>query len=138
MGNPVFIIGNLIIAIAQILNILLNIVIFLIFFRAIISWVSPDPYNQIVQFLYRSTEPILDPVRRFLPTGVGRIDFSPIIAFLIIVFLQSFLVASLNDWGHRLKAPQPWKNLEPSRYQPRSEGDLFPYDRLKETEKDPL
>ncbi len=96
-----FIIGNFIIAVAQVIGILLTILYWLILIRALISWVNPDPYNSIVQFLYRTTEPILEPIRRFLPAT--RIDVSPIVAFLGIVFLQSFLVGSLMQLGYMLR-----------------------------------
>ena len=96
-----FIFGNLIIAVAQIIDIVLTALYWLILIRALISWVSPDPFNPIVQFLYRVTDPVLDPIRRFLPP-MG-IDISPIIAFFTIMFLQSFLVRTLLDIGYRLK-----------------------------------
>ena len=90
-----FVLGNLIIAVAKIIHIVLNIYMWIIIARAILSWVNPDPHNQIVQFLYRATEPVLAPIRRILPPMA--IDVSPIIAFLIIMFLQSFLVKTLID-----------------------------------------
>ncbi|HPN87772.1 MAG TPA: YggT family protein [Candidatus Omnitrophota bacterium] len=96
-----FIISNFIVACAQIINVILIAVYWLILIRALVSWVNPDPYNAVVQFLYRTTEPILQPIRRFLPT-MG-IDISPIIAFLVIIFLKSFLVQTLIDIGMRLR-----------------------------------
>ena len=96
-----FVIGNFIIAIANVLSMILSLVYWMILIRALISWVNPDPYNTIVQFLYRTTEPILEPIRRVLPqTGI---DVSPIIAFLGIVFLQSFVVSSLMHLGMALQ-----------------------------------
>ncbi|MBE9535769.1 MAG: YggT family protein, partial [Proteobacteria bacterium] len=70
--------------------------------RAVISWVNPDPYNPIVQFLYKATDPLLYRVRRRMP-DFGGIDFSPIIVILVIVFLQSFLVQTLNNLAMSLK-----------------------------------
>jgi YggT family protein len=59
---------------------------------AVISWVNPDPRNPIVQFLYRTTEPILRPFRKILPPQrTGGIDLSPIIVILLILFLKVFL-----------------------------------------------
>jgi len=96
-----FVLGNFFIAIANIIDVLLTIVWWLILVRALISWVNPDPYSPIVQFLYRTTEPILQPVRRLLPsTGI---DISPMIVFLLIMFLRPFLVNSLYEFGYRLK-----------------------------------
>lgn len=98
-----FVAGNFLYAIANIANILLTILYWLILIRALISWVNPDPYNPIVQFLNKTTEPILQPIRRILPVGLKiGIDLSPIIAFLLIIFLKSFLVATLIDFAQRL------------------------------------
>ncbi|MFH1359651.1 MAG: YggT family protein [Candidatus Omnitrophota bacterium] len=96
-----FVLSNFIVSIAQIVYVLLTILYWLILIRALISWVSPDPLNPIVQFLYRTTEPILNPIRRFLP--LSGIDFSPIIAFLGIMFLKTFLVRTLYDLAEHLR-----------------------------------
>jgi len=95
-----FVLANFVDALAAIVNILLTIMYWLVLIRALISWVNPDPYNPIVQFLMRTTEPLLEPIRRLLP-HMG-IDISPIIVFFIIVFLQKFLVGSLYDLAERL------------------------------------
>ena len=96
------VLGNLIMALAQVLHILLNVYMLLVVARAIISWVSPDPYNPIVNFLYRATEPVLKYVQRIIPS-LGGIDLSPILVLLVIVFLDQFLVGSLREFGFRLK-----------------------------------
>ena len=99
-----FITSNLLVALAQVVDICLSILYWLILIRALISWVNPDPYNPVVQFLYKTTEPILEPIRRLLPLGLRiGIDISPIIAFLFIVFLKSFLVRTLFDLSLRLQ-----------------------------------
>lgn len=95
-----FVFGNLIIALTKILSLFLEAAYWLILIRALISWVNPDPYNPIVQFLQRVTEPILRPIRQRLP--YMAFDFSPIIAFLIIMFLKSFLVETLMEIGYRM------------------------------------
>ncbi|MCK5595346.1 YggT family protein [bacterium] len=97
-----FVLGNFIIAIAQIINAILTILTWIIVIRALISWVNPDPYNQIVQFLYRVTEPILMPIRRILP-AMGGFDLSLIVALVGIMFIRSFLVQTLIEFGMRLK-----------------------------------
>ena len=94
-----FVLSNFLKASASIVDIVLSIFYWLILIRALISWVNPDPNNTIVQFLYRATEPILTPIRRMLPR-MG-IDLSPIIAFLIIIFLKGFIVATLLDMSYR-------------------------------------
>ena len=97
-----FVLGNFIIAIARIISAILTILTWIIVIRALISWVNPDPYNQIVQFLYRVTEPILMPIRRILP-AMGGFDLSSIVALVGIVFIRSFLVQTLIEFGMRLK-----------------------------------
>lgn len=99
-----FVLSNFLIAFARVLDAVLTILWWFILIRALISWVSPDPYNPVVQFLYKTTEPILYPIRKMLPFSfrIG-IDISPIIAFLLIIFLQSFLIRTLMDLAMRLK-----------------------------------
>jgi YggT family protein len=96
------ILGDLIIAIAQIFDVLLNIYMWIIIIAALISWVSPHPYNPIVRFLYSATEPALRPVRRLIGYRLGPIDISPLIVIIVIILIQSFLVRSLIKIGYRL------------------------------------
>lgn len=99
-----FVLSNLLVAVARILGFALTAYYWLILIRALISWVSPDPFNPIVQFLYNITEPVLNPIRRLLPFSLKfGFDISPIIAFLAIMFLQSFLVRTLLDLAIRLR-----------------------------------
>lgn len=92
-----FLVANLLMAVAQIVDMVLWLYMWIIIARAVISWVNPDPYNPIVRFLYSATEPVLYRVRRTIPFSAGGIDFSPILVLLVIVFLQAFLVQSLRD-----------------------------------------
>ncbi|MFA9435397.1 MAG: YggT family protein [Deltaproteobacteria bacterium] len=92
-----FVLGNLLDALASILYLVLNLYMWIIIARAVISWVNPDPYNPIVRFLYSITDPVLLAIRRRLPLSFGGMDFSPIVIILAIIFLQKFLVASLHD-----------------------------------------
>jgi YggT family protein len=97
-----FVLGNLIRAVAVIADFLLTALNWLIIIRALISWVSPDPFNPIVQFLYKTTEPILQPFRRLIPMYNIGIDFSPILALLVVWFLKIFLVSTLYGLAVRL------------------------------------
>ncbi len=97
-----FVVANFLEALAVILNMVLQLYMWIIISRAVISWVNPDPYNPIVQFLHRVTDPLLYKVRRFMP-DFGGIDFSPIIVIMAIVFLQSFLVKTLSNMARALK-----------------------------------
>ncbi|MCX5668568.1 MAG: YggT family protein [Candidatus Omnitrophica bacterium] len=93
-----FILSNFIFAVANILDVLLTIVYWLVIIRALISWVNPDPANAIVQFLYKTTDPILEPIRRRLPLNFRfGIDISPIIVIFLVMFLKSFFIKSLFD-----------------------------------------
>ena len=97
-----FVLSNFIIALAKVLEIILTLYLWIIIFRALISWVNPDPYNKIVILLYRVTEPVLSRVRRILPLRNMGIDISPIIVMLVILFLQYFLVESIIGLARRL------------------------------------
>jgi len=97
-----FVFGNIILGIAEVLNWVLKIYMWVIIIRALISWVNPDPYNPIVQALTRLTEPALKPIRKLVPPYKVGIDFSPLIAVLIIVFLQFALVDTLYRFGRSL------------------------------------
>ena len=97
-----FVLSNFVGALAVLLSYVLTAMYWLIIFRAVISWVNPDPFNPIVQFVTRVTEPVLEPLRRLLPSM--PIDLSPLLAFLGIIFLRSFLVRTLHDIAMRLSA----------------------------------
>ena len=90
-----FLVANFIKASAQVLGIALNIYMWVIIIRALLSWVNPDPYNPIVQFLYKVTEPVLHKVRQWIPNRGMNIDLSPIIVILAIFFVQTFVVGSM-------------------------------------------
>ncbi len=93
---------NIIIGITKVLEIVLEIYMWVIIIRALISWVNPDPYNPIVQVLTKMTEPVLRPIRKLVPPYKVGIDFSPLIAVLIIIFLQYALIKNLYRLAARL------------------------------------
>jgi YggT family protein len=90
-----FIIGYLLMATARVLDAVLLFFMIFIIARAILSWVSPDPYNPIVRLVHNVTEPILYRIRTKIPVVFGGMDFSPIIVFLLLMFLRDFVVNSL-------------------------------------------
>lgn len=94
--------SNLLLALANLVNLVLEAYFWIIIAGAVLSWVNPDPSNPIVRFLHRVTEPVLRPVRRRLPTGMG-LDFSPMVVLLAIYFLKWFLVGSLRDLALSLR-----------------------------------
>ena len=99
-----FVFGNLIEGIAYIVEAALSIYMWIIIARALISWVNPDPYNRIVIFLYRVTEPVLGPIRRWIPLGHLGIDISPIVVILVIYFLKIFLLQTLVQTAFYFKS----------------------------------
>jgi YggT family protein len=98
-----FIISNLLIAVAKVTDIALTLFMWIVIARAILSWVSPDPYNPIVRFIHNITEPVLYQIRKRVPLNFGGIDFSPIIVLLAVIFLQRFAVASLIELAQSLR-----------------------------------
>ncbi len=98
-----FVLGNLLQAVATVLGYLIEILWWLIIIRALLSWVNPDPYNPIVQFIERSTEWVLAPFRQLVPTHRIGLDISPLIALLFLYFLKLFIVQTLMEIAFRLK-----------------------------------
>ncbi|NNG00489.1 MAG: YggT family protein [Desulfobacteraceae bacterium] len=94
--------GYLLVALAKVIDWVLVFVLIVVFARVVLSWVNPDPFNPIVRFINNVTEPILYPIRTKLPLNFGGLDLSPIIVFLGVMFLRSFLVKTLLTAGYRL------------------------------------
>ncbi len=98
-----FIAGNILLGVAFVLDTVLFVYMWLMMIRVLVSWVSPDPWNPIVQFLERMTDPVLIAIRRRVGTWQGGLDISPFLAILLIVFLQYAVVATIHDLGMRLQ-----------------------------------
>ncbi len=93
--------GMLIVALARILDLAFNIYIFIVVARALISWVSPDPYNPIVRFLHNATDPVLYRLRSLMPfLRAGSFDFSPIVLLLLLSVVQQFVIGLLMQLAH--------------------------------------
>lgn len=97
-----FILRHFVEALIPILDIIFTAAYWLIIIRAIISWVNPDPYNPLVQFLYKTTEPMLAPFRRIVPVYSLGLDISPIFAIIVILFLQKFLIPTLYEIASKI------------------------------------
>lgn len=83
-------IANILLAMAKIVELadgLLTIYKYVLLASVIISWVNADPYNPLVSFIYRITDPLLKRIRRYMP-DTGMLDFSPLVAFALIYVLQ--------------------------------------------------
>ena len=95
--------ANFLIAVSKILNIVVMISIWILIIRAVLSWVRIPSLYSVSIILYYLTEPVLKPVRRFVPPHrLGGIDISPMIVILILVFIDTFLVKSLSLYAHSL------------------------------------
>jgi YggT family protein len=98
-----FVLGNALSTIATLIGFLAHIYFFALLGNVICSWVNADPYNPIVRFIRRITDPVLDVIRRFLPPIAG-LDFSPFVAMLALQFVvQGFLVSTLHDLAIKIQ-----------------------------------
>ncbi|MDD5286564.1 MAG: YggT family protein [Desulfuromonadaceae bacterium] len=82
--------ANILLALAKIVELasgLLTIYKYILLASVVISWVNADPYNPIVNFIYRVTDPLLRRIRRHMP-DTGMIDLSPLVAFVLIYIIQ--------------------------------------------------
>lgn len=92
------VLNNFLFACATVIDWVLTAYMWIVIIRAVLSWVSPDPYNPIVRFIDNITEPVLRPIRRKLP-ALGGLDLSPMVVLLAIIFLKSFLVRTLFQFS---------------------------------------
>ena len=90
-----FILGYFLQALAMLVHYVLMFALFVVIARAVLSWVSPDPNNPIVRAIIQMSEPLLYPVRRFIP-NFGGVDLSPMLVIFAALFLDGFLVPSLQ------------------------------------------
>lgn len=96
-----FIFGHLLQALSSLLHVVFQIGIILFIVRAVMSWFQPDQRQPMVRFIYQITDPVLNTIRRYVPS-IGMVDISPFIAILACWFLNNFLVPSLADLGYQL------------------------------------
>lgn len=81
------------IVLAQFVDLAVTLYSLILIGRILMSWFNPDPYtNALARFLHQATEPVLAPVRRLLPPMAG-FDFSPMIVFVGLIFLERVLVS---------------------------------------------
>jgi YggT family protein len=98
-----FVLSNFLLTVVGILQLALWAYFWIIIARAVLSWVSPDPFNPIVRFIYRATEPVLRPIRDRLPTAGMGLDLSPMIVLIAIYAVDSFVIGTLRDIAIRLR-----------------------------------
>lgn len=97
--------ANFIGALANVLDIAINLMFLVLLARVVISWIQPAAVHPVGQVIYAMTEPVLHPIRRYLHkyTKAMVIDFSPIIAFLALIFIQGFVVTTLKQFALSLQ-----------------------------------
>lgn len=88
----------LVIALAMLIQFAATALLWMIIVRAILSFVSPDPYNPVVQTLYRLSDPILKPFQKLVP-AIGGLDISPIFAVLVLQLVRVLVAAPLAEFG---------------------------------------
>ena len=93
--------GILILSIAELLKLAVYVMVFSIFIRALLSWITMGGTRPILQLLYSFTEPLMAPARRILPATSG-LDLSPIIVFIVLMLILKLLVRPLLDLGRIL------------------------------------
>jgi len=96
-----FILAEIVKSIALFVSLVFNILYFILIIRIIISWGGADPYNEIVRVIYKITDPLLAPFRA-LPLRIGAMDFSPIVAFLVLSVVKSLVVNLLYQIAYRI------------------------------------
>jgi YggT family protein len=96
------VVGNILIVVGQILGSIIFIMNIVIIAAVIMSWVSADPRNPLVQFVKNVTEPMFSWVRQYVKP-IGMIDLSPIVVLLLLQLLQGVVVNSLIEYGHQIK-----------------------------------
>jgi len=98
-----FVIGNLLVTVAQLFGTVINLYTIVIVVAALISWVNPDPYNPIVRILKNLTEPVYYRIRKWLPfVYISGLDLSPIILLLTLQLLNGVVVTSVLQLGMKL------------------------------------
>ena len=81
----------------MILNSIIMLYMWVIIIAALITWVQPDPYNPVVQLLYRLTQPAYNLVRRFIPTMFNGIDLAPLVIIIFLQIIQVFITAVIHS-----------------------------------------
>ncbi len=87
---------ELISGLLMIVNNLILIYMWVIIIAALLSWVKPDPYNPIVQLLYRLTQPAYSLVRRYIPTMFNGIDLSPLVIIIALQVVQVLITTAIH------------------------------------------
>jgi YggT family protein len=94
--------SDIIRASAQLFDLVIQLYIYIVIGRALISWVNPDPYNPIVRFLHKATDPVFYRMRRVLPLAFSGIDLTPIALLMFLFFIKQIILSGLYRLAHNL------------------------------------
>lgn len=97
-----FVISNLLYAIAIVLQLFIYVEIFAVILSALLSWITPFRYSTFRQFIDAVANIVLRPFRKLIPP-IGPVDITPMIAIFVLVFLENFVVRTLLDLAVRLR-----------------------------------
>ena len=87
--------GMLLIRLVWLVSWLLDIYIWVVIIRAVLSWVRPDPYNPIVRFICNLVDPVTYRMSKIIPTRFGMVDLSPLILIVVIQLIRAYLLPAL-------------------------------------------
>ena len=77
-------------------QLLFDLYIIVLLARVLLSWVQVDPRNPVVNLIHQLTEPLLAPIRRMLPQS-GSVDFSPMVAFIVVLIAEQIVLMLLRS-----------------------------------------
>lgn len=101
VGQPYSFGGLVVVALADLLKLMINVMFWTILIRVILSWINPDPRQPVVALLLQITEPVLRPARQLLPPFSG-LDLSPILVLILLKLSELLILAPLWDAGRQL------------------------------------
>ena len=94
--------SNFILAIARVLNTVVSAYTIVIVFRVILSWIQIPSLYPVAVIVYKLTEPLLKPIRKYVPPHkMGGLDISPMILLIALMFINTFVIRSLMQYAMR-------------------------------------
>ncbi len=94
--------GIFLVYLAKILNVAFTVYFWVIFARALFSWIRPNPYNPVIRLVYRLVDPVTNRIRRMLPTRLGMVDFAPFLLMIAVIFIQELITRLLLQLALRI------------------------------------
>lgn len=101
LGQSLSLPGLLLMAVAELLDLLILVLFWTIIIRVVMSWLNPDPRQPLTQLLVQLTEPVLKPARRRIP-AISGLDLSPIAVLILLQLIRLLLIMPLLNVGRTL------------------------------------